>query len=478
VSNPPALPMPSQSLAPFLLPRSVAVVGAGDRPTSSGGAVLRNLLSSGYAGRIVPVNPKGGELLGLRVATTLREVAPACELAVIVVRPDAILDVVREAADTGHRHLLVLPGGFAEGGEEGQARDRALRALAAEHRLTIAGPNSAGLINLLDAAQPYAATFFRALPRGGAIALISQSGAIAEEAIAASHASGIPLGAVVSVGNAMQLAVLDYLEALGDDPACKVVLLYAETFADAARFRASAQAVARRKPVVALIGGRTQAGRDAARRHTGSAAPTDAEAAALCRDAGVVRVTSLRELLLAGKALAAHPAGIGRRVLLLSNSGGPGVLCSDRCADEGLALPELPSALELRLRAAFPPEAVVANPLDLLADAREDRFGATLQAVIDEAGAAFDAILMIHVVPFMVDANPVIERLAQLAAAAQRPILHSMMGTLEGKHEWMRRMEAAGVPLFDNVEDMASAAGLLARHRELRASSTVIGGPQ
>jgi acetyltransferase len=457
-----------------MLPASIAVVGAGDRPTSSGGAVLRNLVKSRYAGRIVPVNPKGGALLGIPVATSLREVSPPCELTVIVVRPDAILDVVQEAAATGHRNLLILPGGFAEGGEEGQARDRALRELASAHGLTIAGPNCAGLINLLDDAKPYAATFFRDLPRGGGVALISQSGAIAEEAISASHAAGIPLGAIVSVGNAMHLGVLEYLRSLGDDPTCKVILLYAETFGDETRFKEVAREVARRKPVVALIGGRTQPGRDAARRHTGSAAPTDAQAAAFCREAGAVRVTSLRELMLAGKALAAHPGGIGRRVLLLSNSGGPGVLCTDRCADEGLALPALPAALESRLRALFPPEAVAANPLDLLADAREDRFGDTLQAVLDEAGAAFDAILAIHVVPFMVDANPVVARLAGLARGARLPMLHAMMGTLEGKADWMRQMESAGVPLFDNVEDMAAAAGLLARHRETR--STMQGG--
>ena len=464
-----------QSLSPFMLPGSIAVVGAGDRPTSSGGAVLRNLVKSRYAGRIVPVNPKGGELLGIPVATSLREVSPPCELVVIVVRPDAILDVAQEAAATGHRNLLILPGGFAEGGEEGQARDRALRALASQHGMTVAGPNCAGLINLLDAERPYAATFFRDLPRGGGVALISQSGAIAEEAISASHVAGIPLGAIVSVGNAMHLGVLEYLHSLGEDPTCRVILLYAETFGDEASFKAVAREVALRKPVVALIGGRTPPGREAARRHTGSAAPTDAQAAALCRDAGLVRVTSLRELLLAGKALAAHPDGIGRRVLLLSNSGGPGVLCADRCADEGLALPALPAKLETRLRAFFPPEAVAANPLDLLADAREDRFGETLQAVIDEAGGAFDAILAIHVVPFMVDANPVVARLASLARDARLPMLHAMMGTLEGKQDWMRQMEQAGVPLFDNVEDMAAAAGLLAGHREARKAMQ--GGP-
>jgi acetyltransferase len=458
---------PASPLTAFLNPRSVAVVGAGERPSSSGGAVLRNLLKSGYAGRIVPVNPKGGELLGLPATATLAEVRPACDLAVIVVRPDAILDVVREAAASGHRNLLILPGGFAEGGEEGQARDRELGALARAQGLTIAGPNCAGLINLLEPSAPYAATFLRDLPRGGPVAMLSQSGAIAEEVIASSHTLGIPLGAVVSVGNAMQLGLTEYLQHFGDDPACKVVLLYAESFGDAERFATVAREVAARKPVVALVGGRSAPGRDAALRHTGSQAMSDAQAAASCRRAGVVRVTSLRDLMLAGKAFAAHPRGIGRRVLLLSNSGGPGVLCTDRCADEGLTLPELPQALAAQLRAAYPPEAVVANPLDLLADAREDRFGPTLQAAL-EAHAAFDAILMIHVVPFMVDAGPVVKRLAQLAAGARVPTMHAMMGTLEQRQAWMRTMEDAGVPMFDNAEDMAAAAGMLARYAELR----------
>jgi acetyltransferase len=453
------------SLPSVLSPASVAIVGAGDRATSSGGAVLRNLLKSGFKGRIVPVNPKGGELLGLPVCTTLAEVAPACDLAVVVVRPDLILDVVREAAASGHGNLLILPGGFAEGGEEGKARDRELRALAAQHGLTIAGPNCAGVIDLLRPKSPFAATFFRDLPRGGNVALISQSGAIAEEVIGSSHLQALPIGAVVSVGNAMQLGLTEYLEHYGADDACRCVLLYVESFGDADRFRAAALEVSKRKPIVALMGGRTQPGRDAAFRHTGSQAMPDFEAEAFCNAAGVIRVKSMRSLMLAGKAFGQHSGGIGRRVLILSNSGGPGVLCTDLCSEAGLQLDQPPEALAQRLRALYPPEAVVANPLDLLADAREDRFGATLQAVLELAPHAFDAIVMIHVVPFMVDADLVVERLATLSRGAPLPILHSMMGTLEKKREWMARMEQAGVPMFDNVEDMAEAAGLLARYR-------------
>src|SRR5689334_4827292 len=209
----------------FLLPESVAVVGAADRITSSGGAVLRNLLRSGFAGRIVPVNPKGGTLFELPVARSLSEVSPPCDLAVVVVRPDSILDAVREAVQSAHRNLLILPGGFAESGEDGKARDRELRALAQAHGLTIGGPNCAGTINLLEGSRRFAATFLRDMPRGGGVAFISQSGAIAEEAIASSHALGIPLGGIVSVGNAVHLGLTEYLEQLGEDDACTTILL-------------------------------------------------------------------------------------------------------------------------------------------------------------------------------------------------------------------------------------------------------------
>jgi acetyltransferase len=188
----------------------------------------------------------------------------------------------------------------------------------------------------------------------------------------------------------------------------------------------------------------------------------------LCDAAHIVRVTSLRELMLAGKAFGRYPKGIGRRVLVLSNSGGPGVLCTDRAAAAGLDVVDLPQAFATRLREFLPPEAAVANPLDLLADAREDRFGATFEAALLFAPASFDAILMIHVVPFMVDAAPVIATLANMAPRAHVPVMHAMMGTLSEKKTWFDAMEAAGVPVFNDAEDMASAAGLLLRYRKLR----------
>ena len=453
----------------FLNPASVAIVGASDRPTSSGGAVLRNLRSTGYPGRIVAVNPRGGEIDGLKVTVSLRQLDAPVDLVAVLVRPESILDAVTEAADSGHKNILILPGGFAEAGESGRARDQALCQLAAMRGLTIGGPNCAGVVNLLDTKAPFAATFFRAMPRGGPVAMISQSGALIEEAIDASHAQNIPLGAVVSVGNSMHLGIIEYLEQLGADPRCRAILLYVESFGDAARFAEAARMASRKKAVVALIGGRTSGGRDAAFRHTGSRPADDADVDEFCRRSGIVRVRSLRRLLLAGKAFGAFPTGIGKRTLLLSNSGGPGVLAADQALEEGLTLPELPAAMAQTLRSILPAEASIANPLDLLADARAERFHATLAAALESGEQHFDAILMIHVVPFMVDAGEVVETLAALSTTARVPVMHCMMGTLERKDEWFARMEQSGVPTFKDAEEMCIAAGALARHRALNA---------
>jgi acyl-CoA synthetase (NDP forming) len=460
-----------RDLSAFFAPKSVAVVGAGERPTSSGGAVLQNLRISSYAGEIIPVNPKGGDIFGIAARRSLRELNHPADLVVIVIRPDAINDAVREAAATGHKNVLVLPGGFAEAGEEGRARDAELRRIVAEHDLTLAGPNCAGIIHLAKDAR-FAATFLRDMPPGpnaaGAIAFITQSGALGEEMIAAANGMGLPVGTVVSVGNALQLGIADHLEHLGADPAISSVLLYIESVEDPARFRAVARAVVARKPVIALIGGASEPGARAAAAHTGAVANSDAALERFCLDCGILRVDSVRRLLLAAKGFGAFPRGLGRRVLLLSNSGGPGVLCTDRAAKEGLELVALPAAMAATLRAALPDEASVANPLDLLADAREDRFGLAFESALRDAAGAFDAILGIHVVPFMVDADPVVMRLAGLAAKAGLPMMHSMMGTLPKKTEWFARLEEAGVPAFNDVEAMAECAGLLARYPALR----------
>lgn len=469
--------MSPPDLSPFFAPRSIAVIGAGERATSSGGAVMQMLQRAAYGGRVVPVNPRGGNIFGYEAVTSIAAIDPPVDLAVIVIRPDAILEAVGECADRGIRNVLILPGGFAEAGPAGVARNEALLRLAAERGVTVAGPNCAGITHL-DPKWRFAATFLRDLPPGlkssaeaNGLAFISQSGALAEEFIDKANARDLPLTSVVSVGNAVHLGVEDYLAWLGERPEIGAALLYVESIEDHERFRALARKVAATKPVIALFGGRTPVGGRAAAAHTGAIANNDTAIDAFCASCGIIRVESLRRLLVAAKAFGRFPQGLGRRALILSNSGGPGVICADRAALEGLELGALPQAMADVLRQQLPPEASIANPIDVLADAREDRFSLTFEAAMIHAHEAYDMVLMIHVVPFMVDAAPVIARLAELARGAQLPVMHSMMGTLPGKAEWFATMERARVPMFNDVEEMAEAAGLLARYPVLRESA-------
>lgn len=457
----------SIDLDSFFKPRSVAVLGAGERATSSGGAVLKSLKKANFNGQVIPVNPKGGEVFGLKVAKSLHELDQPADLAVIVIRSEKIPDAVRAAAETGHKNIMILPGGFSEAGAEGAAREQEIREIADQAGITVVGPNCAGIISLADGHR-FAATFLSDLPSGGGAAFISQSGALAGEVIAKSRRMHIPLGTVVTVGNAMHLPIEAYLEYLGHDDDVNSVLLYLESVRDLDRLVKNAAEISRDKPVVALMPGRTEEARRATRAHTGMAALPVDETDRICREAGILRVRSLRELLLAAKGFGQFPAGFGPRTLFLSNSGGPGVLATDCGITEGLSLPDPPPELARALSEILPGEASLNNPLDIVADAREDRFAETFDLTLRHGADSYDSILVIHVSPVMVDMAAIVEALAERIENCHLPVMYSMMGTLKDGAAWFDRLEAAGCPTFDNAEDMAMTAALMARYHAIK----------
>lgn len=456
-----------RDLGAFFHPRRVAVVGADESPTRSGGAVMRNLGRAGFTGEIIPVDAMGGSIFGVEARPSLRDLAEPADLVVIAVKPEAIPGVVEDAAAGGHKNLLILSGGLAESGADGWNRERRVAETAKSAGITIAGPNCAGIIRI-GPHHRFAATDLRNLPPGGGIAFISQSRALAEEVVTRARGTPLPVGTVVSVGNTLDLGIEDYVEYLGHDEDVDAILLYVESIKDPERLLLAARAISSRKPIVALMPGRTEAGRQAAGAHTGLSPMMPEAADAFLEQAGVLRATTLRELLLAARGFGFFPQGIGPRALILSNSGGPGVIAADAAALRGMELPPLPAALAAELRANLPGGASVANPIDLPADAPEDRFGFALERALTHGRETFDALMLIHVIPFMVDERAVVERLAELARGAGLPILHSMMGSVPQHDDWSRILADAGVPLFDNAQDMAVTASLLARYRVLR----------
>ena len=381
-----------RSMQRLLRPRSVAVVGAGRSPSSLGHRVVRNLIDGGFSGDIFPINPAATEIAGLPAHPSIVAAGRPVDLAVIAVPAAAALNAVADCAAAGVGGLVVVSSGFAEVGVKGRAMERALVAAAHAAGMRVVGPNCIGVINtapdvLLDA------TFAGRLPLAGNVGFASQSGALGIALLERSAALGLGISAFVSMGNKADVSGNDLLRYFAEDPATAVVLLYLESFGNPRRFAQVARRTARRKPIVAMKAGRSSAGRRAAASHTASMASPDIAVDALFLQAGVIRVDTVEQMLDAGSVLSSQPLPSGRRVGIVGNAGGAGILAADACAAAGLEVPELDDAVRSALRAIAGPNAGVGNPIDLGAGATADVYGRSLEALL--AGDSVDALIVV-----------------------------------------------------------------------------------
>ncbi|MGH3014155.1 MAG: GNAT family N-acetyltransferase, partial [Gaiellaceae bacterium] len=351
------------SLRPFFVPESVAVVGASRRRGSIGGELFRNVLAGDFAGAAYPVNREGSSVAGVRGYASVSEIPDAVDLAVVSLPAAAVLEAAEDALRRGARALVVISAGFAEVGSEGAERQERLLALVRAHGARLIGPNCLGIA---AAGASLNATFAARSAPSGNIGFSSQSGALGLALLEAAEARGLGLSAFVSIGNKADVSSNDLLEWWEDDDATAVILLYVESFGNPRRFGRLARRVARRKPILALKSGTSATGQRAASSHTAALAGSEAAVDALFRQAGVIRAGSLEELIDVAALLSSQPAPKGRRVAVLTNAGGLGILCADACEAAGLDLPELSGKTRARLLELLSPEASVANPVDML----------------------------------------------------------------------------------------------------------------
>jgi acetyl coenzyme A synthetase (ADP forming)-like protein len=471
------------SLTPIFQPRSVAVVGASRRPDSIGHALFHNLLEGGFAGPVYPVNPMTQAVGSVRAYPSVAAIPDQVDLAVIVLPAAAVLDAARECLRAGVRGLIVISAGFAEVGEEGRRLQDELVALCRSRGVRLVGPNCMGVL----AHGPEGAlnaTFAPTLPPSGPVAISSQSGALGIAVL--EHARGLGLGvsAFVSVGNKADLSSNDLLECWEDDPATRVILLYLESFGNPRRFARIARRVGARKPIVAVKGGRSGAGRRAAASHTAALAGADVAVDALFRQAGVIRCDTLDELLEVATLLANQPLPAGNRVGVLTNAGGLGILCADACETHGLQLPELSAATQSALRTILPAEAAVTNPVDMLASGTAASYGEALRHLL--ADPLIDAVIVLFIPPLVTAAEDVAAALlAACDPAPCKPVLACFVGAqgtpaaLRGtmtipsytfpeaaartlghaaaRASWLRR-PAGSVPALERVDSAAARA--------------------
>ncbi len=373
------------SLRPLFCPSRVAVIGASSNPDKMGYQIFRNIREAGFAGEIVPVNPKGETILGVPSVKSASEIPEGTDLAVVIIPAKAVPGTMLQLGERKVGAAIVITGGFAESGETGAALQEEMARNAARCGIRVVGPNCQGVnypYHGLCASWPL-------ITRRGDIAIVSQSGTVGAALIDWASEERLGFSAFVSMGNRTDVDEADLIDFFGDDPHTKVVALYIEGVKDAAKFLAAVRKCP--KPIVIFKAGRTERGRKAAESHTRSLAGRDEIYDAVFRQYGIHRAASLEELYDFAKALAYLPAPQGPRTLIVTSSGGSAIIATDVAEEEGFRVTPLPPALAARLREILPSHCIVANPLDLTGDTDAARY----RAVLDAAQGHYDVAMTI-----------------------------------------------------------------------------------
>ncbi|HEY2543110.1 MAG TPA: GNAT family N-acetyltransferase, partial [Gaiellaceae bacterium] len=438
------------SLEPFFRPRCVAVIGASARRGSIGGELFRNVLAADFTGAAYPVNRGGDPVAGVRGYTRVADIPDTVDLVVICLPGEHVLDAAQEALEAGVKALVVISAGFAEIGTEGRVRQERLLELVRAHGARMIGPNCLGISS---AATRLNATFApRAFP-AGSIGFSSQSGALGLAVLERGEERELGLSAFVSIGNKADVSSNDLLEWWANDENTKLVMLYLESFGNPRAFARIARRVARTKPVLAMKSGTTRAGMKAASSHTAALAGSEAAVDALFRQAGVIRTETLDELVDVAALLSDQPVPNGRRVALLTNAGGLGILCADACEAAGLDVAPLAEETHRALREVMPVEGSTANPVDILGSANAKSFADVLPIVLGDPG--IDAVIVLFVPTVGVVEEDVGAAISRAAAGhPDKPVLCTFLSA-KGAPASLR--SSAPVPSFAYPEAAARA---------------------
>ncbi len=452
-------------LRQLLFPRAVAVIGASRTPGAIGWQIVKALRQGGFKGTIYPVNPAPGEVAGIATVASLEGLPEPVDLGVIAVPAHLVVDAVRQCAAANIGGVVVISAGFREVGGHGVELEAELAQVLRETGLRAVGPNCMGIFTN-DPANPVNATFVpMELPHGN-VAIASQSGALGLALLERASSLGLGVSRFVSLGNRVDVSSNDLLELWGDDPDVGVILLYLEHFGNPRRFVEVARRVTRHKPILAVKSGRSAAGARAAASHTGSLAQGAEWTEALFEQCGVVRAATIPELFHLARVFALAPPPAGRRVAVVTNSGGPGVMAADTMADVGLEMAQFSPATRAILEAAAPAAASVANPVDLTAGGDADAYAACLDAVFQDDGV--DAVLVIYTPPTTQDDEAIVHALLD-ADRRGKPLLACVLGAGGPPYD---RLPAAGLPTFTFPEAAVRALGAYADHVERQARPT------
>jgi acetyl coenzyme A synthetase (ADP forming)-like protein len=448
----------------FFCPESVAVVGASANPDKLGYAVVKNLLEGGYAskGTVYPINPSTSEILGFKTYPSVLDVPKPIDLAVIVIPYPHVPDALRTCGQKGIPSVIVISAGFREAGQEGLERELELIQICHEYNLRLIGPNCLGVI---DSFTPLNASFAVGTPPAGPMAFMSQSGALGTAVLDIALAGRLGLSKFVSLGNKADVSEIDLLQTWVKDDHSKVILIYSEGMPNGQEFIRVAREVTRVKPVVAIKSGVTQAGSRAVSSHTGSLAGSEQAYQAAFQQAGILRAESMESLFDMALALGYQPPLRGDRIAIITNAGGPGILATDAMEKSGLSLARFELETIHALQQYLPDSASAANPVDVLGDARADRYQFALEQIAKDPNV--DGIMVLLTPQAMTEIDATAQAIGCIAQQINLPILGCFMGEARIK-SGIDILTAHDVPNYPFPERAANAFSAMSGYRLIK----------
>ena len=453
----------SPKLNSIFYPKSVAVVGASSRPGTVGNDIFRNLLLSGFNGSVYPINPKNPHVLGVHAYASLKEVPGPVDLAVVIVPAKAVLAVVDEAIAKGVKGIVVISAGFKEVGHEGAQLELQLREKVRAAGIPLVGPNCLGVINT-DPDVKMNAAFGRKMPAPGNLAFISQSGALCTSVLDYAEERSMGFSKFISFGNKADVNEIDLLDYLAQDPKTSVIAMYLEDVTNGRQFIETARQIfwETRKPMLCLKSGRSPEGAKAVSSHTGSLAGSDSVYDALLIQSGVQRVDTIAELFDYAALYTTQPLPKGNRVAIITNAGGPGIMATDAAVRHGLKLAEISEETRAKLKPALPDAASLRNPVDVIGDAKSDRYKAAVRTVLEDPGV--DMGIVILTPQSMTDVEDTAAVVPESIKGINKPVVCSFMGARDVA-PGVAILRKAGVPNYpfpeDAVKSLAAASKLV-----------------
>lgn len=449
-------------------PRSIAIIGASQKELSIGNVITKNLLHYGYTGAIYPINPKVDEIQGVKAYPTILDVPDQIDLAHVIVPAKAVPQVIEDCGKKGIRAVIINSAGFSEMGEEGMALQKEFLANAKRYGIRIFGPNCQGIINSYPSLNAYC-NFTFTFPKPGKISVVALSGGVGALIMQSLYDLGIGQRLYASNGNACDVSIPDIIRYYGNDDETRAILLYTEGLSNPTEFMSVAGEVAKKKPILAMKAGKTEAGARAAASHTGALAGVDISTELIFEKTGILPFNNEEELCQVAMAFSTQPIPKGNRVGIITNTGGPAVIATDELVNAGLVLPPLSEKAKSVLTQTMLPEATIGNPIDVVATGGGQHFRSAMDVLMNED--TIDSIYINFVTAPFTDTNDVARNIVEVNKLGKKPIVCNFMTNMSiGRfQETAKILHDGGVPCYSYPTTAAKALGALYRYSKTRS---------